>query len=330
MIEMMLRLDPVGRRLIIGAPGVARVVRLRPATGTTFETTAPFMMPVPGDRGFAAATVTVDSLTLDAGSNWLSAQGTGIARVRLRRRGRSATTPPCRWPARATPRVHRWARTSRRQIRWPLWHCPSRSPWPAAAARLVLGDERVDLPPSRDADQIVGFTKPMALALRYGSTYQVEVDAWSDLAQNPGRPLPKLTTQAAARAEPGGRLRVRRRHAGWCPGRAEPRLPGPGGQEVGAGDPCYFRRSLSPRFTVRLARAANDVVVRVTLRPLGACTSPTVSTYGVNLRIAVPGGSIVHATLPRDRGRPHHARRAPPGRPCSSAPPAPSRSHCRR
>ena len=34
MMEMVLRLDPVGRRLIIGAPGVARVVRLRPSTGT--------------------------------------------------------------------------------------------------------------------------------------------------------------------------------------------------------------------------------------------------------------------------------------------------------
>ena len=128
----------------------------------------------------------------------------------------------------------------------------------SAVARLVLGDERVDLASSRDADQVVGFTKPMALALRYGSTYQVEVDAWSDLAQNPGRPLPKLTTQAPPELSPEDGFESAGAIAGWCRGGAEPRLPGPVGQQVGAGDAPPFRGESSPRFTVRLARAAND------------------------------------------------------------------------
>ena len=67
--------------------------------------------------------------------------------------------------------------------------------------------------------------------------------------------------------------------------------------------PRHFSGVSSPRFTVRLTRAANDVVVRVTLRPVGLY-SPTVSTYGVNLRIAVPGGTIVSATLPMNEDVP--------------------------
>ena len=178
MMEMMLRLDPVGRRLIVGAPAVARVVRLRPATGTAFETTAPFMMPVRG-TGACSATVTIDSLTVDARSNWLSGQGTGVASVvygdvvfpfdaSLTLAGpRDSTGPSLGENVAGVDPLGALALTIS-------------EPVASAAARLVLGGERVDLPPSRDADQIVGFTKPLALALRYGSAYQVEADAWSD------------------------------------------------------------------------------------------------------------------------------------------------------
>jgi hypothetical protein len=82
-----------------------------------------------------------------------------------------------------------------------------------------------------------------------------------------------------------------------------PDYPVLAGQKSVMVTPRYLSGTTSPRFTVRLARAANDAVVRVTLRPLGVYSS-TVSTYGVGLRIAVPGGSIVNVMLPASESVP--------------------------
>jgi hypothetical protein len=301
MMEMMLRLDPVGRRLIIGAAGVARVVGLRPATGSAFETTAPFMIPARG-TGACSATVTVESLTIDARSSWLSGQGTGVA---------SLIYGDVVYPHDATVTLAGPRDTTGPSLGEnvdgvdPLGALALTVSEPVAgvAARLVLGGERVDLVPSRDADQIVGFAKPMALALLYGTTYQVEADAWSDLAQNAGRTLPKLTTRALPELSPEDGFESAGAMLGGAVVVQSPDYPVLAGNKSVFVTPRHFSGVSSPRFTVRLARAANDVVVRVTVRPVGVY-APTVGAYGVNLRIAVPGGSIVNATLPMNEDVP--------------------------
>ena len=301
MMEMMLRLDPVDRQLVIGAQGVARVVRVRPATGGAFETTAPFMLPVRG-TGACSATVNVDKLTIDATSTWLSAQGAGAANViygdvvvayeaNLSLAGpRDSTGPSLGENVDGVDPLGALGLSVS-------------EPVASAAARLVLGNERVELAPSRADDLIVGFVKPMALALRYGSSYQVEADAWSDLAQNAGRPLPKLATRAPPELSPEDGFESAGATLGGAVVVKSPDYPVLAGNKSVLVTPRYFTGASSPRFTVRLARAANDVVVRVTLRPLGVYAA-TVGTYGVSLRIAVPGGNIVNATLPMNEDVP--------------------------
>ena len=301
-IEMMLRLDPAGRRLVIGAGGVARAVGLRPAAGSTFETTESFMIPAPV-TGVCSSIVTVEKLTLDAASNWLSAQGTGVANViygdvvvrydaTLSLAGpRDSTGPSLGEKVEAVDPLAALALSVSEPVA------------SGAAARLVFGNDRVELVPSHSADLIVGFAKPMALALRYASTYQVQADAWSDLAQNAGRPLPTLTTLPLPALSPEDGFESAGSTLGGATVVQAPDYPVLAGQKSVMVTPRYLSGTTSPRFTVRLARAANDAVVRVTLRPLGVY-SPTVSTYGVGLRIAVAGGSIVNVMLPASESVP--------------------------
>ncbi len=300
MMEMMLRLDPVDRQLVIGAQGVARVVRLRPATGGAFENMAPFMLPVRG-TGACSASVTVDKLTIDATSRWLSAQGTGVASVIYGDVVFSYDATMTMAGPRDSTGPSLGENVDGVDPLGALGLSVS-EPVASAAARLVLGNERVELAPSRADDQVVGFVKPMALALRYGSAYQVEVDAWSDLAQNAGRPLPKLTTQALPELSPEDGFESAGAALGGAAVVQDPDYPVLAGDKSVLVTP-HFSGVFSPRFTVRLARSANDVVVRLTLRPVGLYP-PTVSTYGVSLRIAVPGGTIVNATLPMNEDVP--------------------------
>jgi hypothetical protein len=295
-IELMLRLDPVGHRLVVGAPGGARAVRVRPATGSTFETMEPFM--IPGSLGgYCGFTITVDKLTIDAGPNGLSAQGTGVANavtggdILVRYDAvlslvgpRDSIGPSLGEDIEGVDPLAALALTASEPVA------------SGATARLVLGGARVQLEGSRAADLIVGFAKPMQVALRYSSTYQVEVDTWSDLAQNAGRALPKLTTQALPELSPEDGFESAGPTLGGAHVVQAPDYPVLAGKKSVLLTPHNLINPRSSRFTVRLARAANDAVVRVTLRPLGVSDSP--STIGVSLRIGVPGGSIVHATLP--------------------------------
>jgi hypothetical protein len=294
--DLVLRLDPVARQLIVAPTGNAVKVDLRARSGGGFETAASFPLgfAVPSSCGGSG---TVDALRLDVSPEQLTAQGQGQATVvygdvavsydvTISMTGLRDVVGPTLGPDRTgvDPLAD-------------LYLSASEPLAATAAARLVLGSERQELMVDRAAGLPVRFQRRGGPALRYGTTYQVEVDGWRDLADNAGRALPSIATLPP----PDLALEDGFESAGTSLGGAKvvesPTYPAISGKKSVLITPAYFTGWPSLRFTARLARMANDKVVRVTLRPVLPYDS-TAGTYGIVLRIAVPGGAIVESKLP--------------------------------
>jgi hypothetical protein len=297
--SLMVRLDPVARTVIVGQAGNAIEVGVRERGAGVFETTASFTLSLRVTTACAGANVQVTALTITvAGAGLLTAAGQGEANVifgdvayrydvAVELSGGDDNRGPSLGPEQ--PAIDPLGGVS----------LTANEPLPGtAAARLILGTEKVDLKATRAAGLVVSFGGPEGpLALRYGSSYQLEVDAWRDLAQNPGLTLPKLTTLDPPALIPEDGFESAGASLGGATVVQSP-YPVIAGQKSVLVTPSvgWFGQP-SRRFTARLARMGNDAVVRVTVRPI-AGLSPTVGTYGTKLRIAVPGGAIVEAKLP--------------------------------
>jgi hypothetical protein len=309
--DVVVRIDPVMNRATLGTPGTALVVELRPGAGGTLETTASFRLPLLAAPA-CSAILTVERLAISARRDALSATGAGRAEVifgdvvyaydaAVSLAGSPDVTGPTLGPGRTgIDPLAELALVSSEPLP------------PQATARLALGADRVALPPATQAGLVTAFARAPALALRYGASYTLEVDAWRDLAGNAGQPLPAVSTLPAPdlAAEDGFET------AGVTLGGAAvvqaPAYPVIAGTKSVLITPSGSAFGLpSRRFTVRLARAANDAVVRVKLRPL-AVSGPTVGNYEVSLRIAVPGGAIVSSVLPTQEEVPTRIEAMPP------------------
>jgi hypothetical protein len=174
---------------------------------------------------------------------------------------------------------------------------------PTVAAHLAVGGDIVNLTPllPEGTGVVTGFNKPVAVALRYETTYDVVVSPWADLVGNTGQPLPKITTKAAplmgtedgfegATSSPGGARLT-----------GTPQLPPISGLRsamvVPQFGPLAMPNAINSHMTLRLAVQTGDTVVRFSMRPFGVFQS-SASTYSSRLRVAVPGGAIVAIPLP--------------------------------
>jgi hypothetical protein len=292
--EMTLRIDPNGRTLVVGQADAVAMVNLRPGTNRSFDTTSSFMLPLNGN-GACSTRVTVESLNLGVDPSALSALGAGRAEVLF---GDVAASYDIGVSMVGLRDAIGPALGGDQTGVDPLdaLHLPLSEPLAATAtARLTTTGAQVDLL-TRKSSHATSFDKPAAVALRYATTYQVEVEPWRDLAQIPGRMLPTITSQAAPPLIPEDGFESAPPNLGGGTVAQAPAFPVLAGQKSVLIAPrnSFFG---SERFTVRLARQANDAVVRLTVRPISRYEA-TVSTFSVSMRVAVPGGAIVQATLP--------------------------------
>jgi hypothetical protein len=299
--DFTLRLLPgAPARLIVGRNGVAVAADLRALGPGQWETTAPLALPV-NAASACGASARYDRFAIAASADVLTGTASGHLDViqgdvvfgfdaTLAMTGARDVVPPLL--------------TAVAPDADPLagFFLAASEPLPATSqARLTAGGEIVPLVAITPvADLVTGFDKP-SRALRYGTTYQLVVQPWQDLAGNAGGPLPGLRTRAAPPqiAEDGFEA------AGTSPG---------GGRLVDAATlpPITGVRSLlvgalsgyggggapgETRFTARLAVSAGDRVVKLALRAASSLEG-TLSSYGTTLRVAVPGGAVAGATFP--------------------------------
>jgi hypothetical protein len=307
--EMTVRLDPVARTAVFSRPGYADLADLSGA----HLPDPPLRAPPPGTfvlgRSFGltfdvpdgcGSGMTVYGLTVVATAEELTAQGTGPAQVIFDHEyyrydasfsltGTRKTTGPTLGPGRTdVDPLEALALLSTEAIT------------PAAVAHLKTSTEELTLVTGKayELDLAVAFKMPAARALRYGTTYQLEVDPWRDLDGLAGQPLPTLTTAAAPELMPEDGFETAGETRGGAPVIAAPRLPPVTDTKSVMVAPPFFSGVDSRRFTVRLARQPGDTVLRATLRRLSYFDGSNLSPEYPIIRVAAPGGTIVKAQLP--------------------------------
>jgi hypothetical protein len=176
-----------------------------------------------------------------------------------------------------------------------------------ATAKLVSATAMVEVEPvirPEGTPVLGGFRKPDAIALRPGTSYQLMVTPWTDLAGNQG-PLPALTINTSdspllpedgfesAKDSFGGAVIVDAQQL--------PPITGSRSAVVYSGYPAgmFSRPYATARLSVRLAVAPGDRVVRFAVRPFAVDGWPYFSPHETDMRISVPDGPLVSAMLPQ-------------------------------
>ena len=173
-------------------------------------------------------------------------------------------------------------------------------PLPASAqAQLASPSERIQLASlGGAAGATVGFQSPGG-ALRYDTTYKLVIDDWTDLAGNPGVPPDGIVTYVSPPLIPAdGFEGVSGTLAGATIADATtfPPISGEKSALLGSLSQQVYPQQ-SARFTVRLAVAPGDSVVRFSLRRFGSSSVLFPDSFNTQVRLAVPGGSIVPVPL---------------------------------
>jgi len=298
------RLDPTANTLMMAIPGDANHTTMRSSDGVTFEITAPITVSVP-IASACYAYATYSSLSATVGPNNLTGTAIGEIYVKLGDQtslykvtvaitGSVDTTGPSltAMPVPLDPLTGFSLQASE-----PL---P-----PTATARLVSGTETIALLPSSpwaNFPVVTAFDTPNR-ALRYATAYDVVVDTWRDLAGNPGTALPTLITNMAPPVVPEDGFESAGTTLGGVHIVDASILPPISGQKsalVTARLGPFSNLPIDDSFhmSVLLAVKPGDRVVRFALRPI-ASSGGSADTGGTVIRVAVPGGTIALATLPR-------------------------------
>lgn len=298
-----LRLDPVGKTILLGVEGSASRAPVTSTDGQSFSATAPLKaLFTTGSYPCGPPQLTFDKFAIQVSGDGL--QGTAEGRmdvfmgdviygyiVTMTMTGRPDDEGPSFGDdiKNIDPLAGLFLKAS--------------EPLPAASTAAITLDSglRLELEPFSPMDSggvLTGFHVKTERALRYDATYTLAVTPGSDLAGNAGRKLPKLQTLASPviAAEDGFE------GAGPTLGGTQvvqaPALPPIAGtRSVYLAGNFAAGASAGRRFTVRLAVAPGDKVVRFSLRPVFQFQQ-TAIPYGSAIRVAVPGGSIVEAPLP--------------------------------
>ena len=302
MQDFVLRVDPAGGTSLIGAPGDAVPAVFASDDGVNFKSTHPItlgqLVPCVGsaehysDFHFSAtsdgvagmATGTAEAILGDVSSDYMA---------RLDFTGIPDTAGPSLANAYTNPDPD--------PLR-PLALLAS-EPLPAqVTAQAVGGGDTIPLIPSlpAGAGAAIGFTSKPNIALRYGTTYTIAVDPWTDLAGNAGTPIDALTTiEAPPMVAEDGFEGAGATVGGAAVVDATVIAPISGEKSVlllaTAGYPAV-PVGLSKSLTVRLAVSPGDRFIRFSLRPLDQYSQ--FNGTGTSIRMAVPGGEIATIALP--------------------------------
>jgi hypothetical protein len=299
--DFVLRVDPAGPTLLLGSWGSAVRVPARTGDGMTFEALEPVTARIvggayPTEAVYTrfAATVTADELVGRAEGTLNVAAGDMVFGydVTLAASGRRDEVGPGFGDDRTE--VDPLA---------PLSLLAS-EPLPTGTAKLVAGDQAVDLDPVAAPSAIlIGFDKPM-LALRYATSYDLVVVPGTDLAGNPGGPPFRVRTIERPPLVPengfedgfdSGNATVG--GAGVIEERVLPPISGKRSVVVGPRNAASVAFGSGDLLTVRLAVQPGDRVVRVAIRPFGAFEN-VASTSCSLIQVATSGGPIVRLPLP--------------------------------
>ncbi len=302
--DFVLRVDPAGGTSLIGAPGEAVPALFASDDGVAFKSTDSLNLQLL-DQLCAGSAARYSDFHFSATSDGVTGMATGTAEIIHGDVGFGymARLDFTGIPDTAGPSLANSATNPDPDPLRPLSLLAS-EPLPAqVTAQAVGGGDTIPLIPFLPAGAGAGigfFSKPN-IALRYGTTYTIAVDPWTDLAGNAGTPIAALTTIEApplvaedgfegADATVGGAAVVAATILAPISGQKSALLSSDYGLLTLAG-------GVSGRLTVRLAVSPGDRFVRFSLRPL-AQYSQVVGTYGTSIRMAVPGGEIANIALP--------------------------------
>jgi len=288
-----LRIDPSGKFMVVGDKGFAVRASAKTTDSITFETTD-FLRLFLSVPTACSATVTYQRLTVNVGTNGVSGTAEGDLNVLM---GDVSYTYKAKLAFTGAPD----------QVGPALMGVvtdvdPLSGINVYASEPLDAGAETIDLESfvPTDSGVVSGFRTP-GIALRYSTTYQLNVAPWTDLAANAGGALPKVVTVAPPPEVAEDGFESGTATVGGAAVVDATQLPPISGQKsivVTSGSlPQLPALASSRRFTARLAVAAGDTKVRVALRRVAAV--PQAINYGLVVQIAVPGGAIVYAQLPQ-------------------------------
>lgn len=302
--DFLLRVDPANLRVLLGTPGQAAWHALTTQDGVTFRIAEPVVLPL--EQTICGSGAHFPELSFKAGANALMGSATGTAEIiqgdvafgytaRMDFTGVRDTIGPSL----------SGASTDQDPLR-PVYLTASEPLLSASAAQLFSPSAAaVHLLPRKtdpDSEEVVAFAQP-DVALRYSTTYAVQVMYWSDLELNLGQGLDSITTWPAPPLAVEDGFEGGASPVGGAPVVDASVLPPLSGQRsvlVGAtgGWSPPINGVKGDRLTVRLAVSTGDRVVRFSLRPVSSF-SASVSGYGAEIRLAAPGGSIARVALPQ-------------------------------
>jgi len=297
--DFVLRVDPSGQTSIAGGPGEAVRSALASADGVAFRAIDGFSLAFNSWSCGSQATYTDFRFT--AGVDALAGTATGTASIQ---EGDIVFSYQARLDFTGVPDTAGPVLPSFTNGYDPLLplRMEGSEPLPAQAqAQLVGPGDRLALvsvsPPGTGVT--TAFDKP-DVALRYGTTYAIVVDSWTDLAGNPGENPGELFTSASPPLALEDGFESVIQGLGGAAVLRDYALPPISGQQsafIASGDPGSPLSIGSRQLTVRLAVSSGDRFVRFSLRPLSRF-SGEVGTYNVAIRLAVPGAPITHIALP--------------------------------
>jgi hypothetical protein len=289
-----LRIDPGARTMIVGTPGRALSVPLVSSDGISFHAGGPVELPIAGLGCDSAATYA--DFHFVVGQDSISGAATGTADIRqgdygferaahLEFSGLADTTAPTILSdiAQTDPLA--------------VMSFIASEPLPSGAqAQLVSPTEKIPLAAfgGTDPGSVIGFQKAEG-ALRYDTTYKLVIDNWTDLAGNPGvtpdgvvtYPSPPLIPADGFEGASGTLA-----GATIADATAFPPINGEKSAVLGTpGQPIYPQQST--RFTVRLAVAPGDSLVKFSVRQFASSASLYGGSFNTQVRLAAPGGAIV-------------------------------------
>ncbi len=296
-IDFVLRVDPVAGSMIVGTPGSATSVPVTTSDGISFRAQDTVLLPIPAAG--CASSAKFSDFSFAAGTNEISGTATGMGYII---HGDYGSLFPARLDFKGAPDVTPPSIVGQGAAVDPLAglvvFTTSEPLSSSAQAQLVSPNDRIALVPmgGGDASTTIGFQKP-AGALRYDTTYELIVDHWADLAGNPGVTPDGVVTFSAPPLIPADGFES-----------APPTLGGAAIADANTFAPISGQKSalvgssltsypLPSRFTVRLAVAPGDSVVRFSLRPFTTDVMLYSDLFGTQARLAVPGGEIVNVPL---------------------------------
>jgi hypothetical protein len=301
--DFSLRIDPSGKFMVVGDGGFAVRASAKTTDSITFETTDFLRMSLTVPTT-CSATVSYDRFTVTVGTNGVSGTAEGSLWVLM---GDVGYTYKAKLAFTGAPDQVGPALMGVVTDVDPLAgvYVYASEPLVAnAVGHLTAGAETIDLESfvPTDSGVVSGFST-RGIALRYSTTYQLNVAPWTDLAANAGGALPKVVTMAAPPQVAEDGFENGTTIVGGAAIVDATLLPPIAGQKSIA----VMSGFLSPvptlanshRFTARLAVGATDTKVRVAFRRFGSIQQ--VFRDGAVVRIAVPGGAMVGAQMPENR-----------------------------